>query len=293
MSSMWQRVASRPRRLIKTGRLSLGADFYEELEESLLAVDIGPRLAESITAGVRQARPGDEAAAAAVLQAELLSALCDHSRELNLQAAPSCILLFGINGAGKTTTIAKLAHSLAAAGKNPLIVAADTFRAAGIEQMQLWAERVGVPCLSGKAGGDPAAAAFDGLKMAAARGHQVVLVDTAGRLQTQANLLQELAKIGRVAGRAIPGAPHESLLVLDGNLGQGSLAQAKGFCSALPITGLVLTKLDGTARGGAVVAIEQELRLPTKLIGVGEGMDDLIPFEPREFVEALVALPTT
>jgi fused signal recognition particle receptor len=166
-------------------------------------------------------------------------------------------------------------------------VAADTFRAAGIEQMQVWAERAQVPCFAGRAGGDPAAVVFDALQSAAHRGYGVVIVDTAGRLQTQHNLLQELAKIGRVAGRALPGAPHESLLVLDGNLGQANLAQARGFNDALGISGLVLTKMDGTAKGGAVVAIEQTLGVPTKLIGAGEGLQDLAPFTVPEFARAV------
>jgi fused signal recognition particle receptor len=225
--------------------------------------------------------------ARAALEAEIVILLSPASRRLKLEAQPSCLLFFGINGAGKTTTLGKLAHRLGREGRNPLLVAADTYRAAGIEQAQAWAERAQVPCFAGRPGGDPAAVVFDGLEMARARGYGVVLVDTAGRLQTQANLLQELAKVGRVAARALEGAPHESLLVLDAVLGQASLSQGRGFSQVLPITGLVVAKLDGTAKGGAVVAMEAELGVPTKLAGVGEGIDDLVDFDPHQFARSL------
>jgi fused signal recognition particle receptor len=205
-----------------------------------------------------------------------------------IDARPSCVLLYGINGSGKTTTVGKLAYLLRQDGFNPLVVAADTYRAAAIEQMQVWADRAGVPCLAGQPGGDPAAVVFDALQSAGRRGHGVVLVDTAGRLQTQSNLLNELGKVGRVAAKALPGAPHESLLVLDGNLGQSNLVQARGFNQALAISGLVLTKMDGTAKGGAVVAIESELGVPTKMIGVGEGPTDLAPFDVARFASSLL-----
>jgi fused signal recognition particle receptor len=261
--------------------------FYEELEELLVAADLGPALAATVTEGVRRRRPRTRGEARGALEAELRGAMSQAPRELNLDARPSCVLLYGINGAGKTTTVGKLAHRLKSEGRRPLVVAADTYRAAGIEQVLAWAERAGVPSFAGQAGGDPAAAVFDGLKMAEARGHDVVLVDTAGRLQTQHNLLLELSKVGRVAGRALPGAPHESLLVLDAVLGQSSLSQARGFNDALAISGLVLAKLDGSAKGGAVVAIESELGVPTKLVGLGEGIDDLAPFDPAAYADAL------
>jgi len=288
---VWGRVATRTRTLFSEGLKALGAPlgdgFYEQLEQLLVAGDVGPRLAAKITAGVRARRPASLAQARAALETELVAAMSQQPRGLFIDARPACVLLYGVNGAGKTTTVGKLGHLLKADGFNPLIVAADTYRAAGIEQMQAWADRAGVPCFAGRPGGDPAAAVFDGLRTAAARGQGVVLVDTAGRLQTQQNLLQELAKIGRVAAKALPGAPHESLLVLDGNLGQGSLSQARGFNEALPISGLVLAKMDGTAKGGAVVAIENELGVPTKMIGVGEGMADLAPFDPARFAASL------
>jgi fused signal recognition particle receptor len=291
MSSLWDRVATRTRTLFTDGLRAAGTPlspgFYDELVELLLAGDLGPALAKRISDGVRRRRPGTLEAARAALEAELAAAMSDRPRGLAVDARPSCILLYGINGSGKTTTVGKLAYLMKADGLNPLVVAADTYRAAAIEQMQAWAERAGVPCFAGRPGGDPGAVVFDGLQTAVRRGYGVVLVDTAGRLQTQSNLVAELAKVGRVAGKALPGAPHESLLVLDGNLGQANLAQARGFNQALALTGLVLTKMDGTAKGGAVVAIESELGVPTKVIGVGEGPADLAPFDVQEFAASL------
>jgi fused signal recognition particle receptor len=291
MPSIWDRVASRTRTLFTEGLRAAGTPltpgFYDELEELLVAADVGPTLAARLTEGVRRRRPGTLESARSALSAELAAAMSSRPRTIAVDARPSCVLLYGINGSGKTTTVGKLAYLLEQDGFKPLIVAADTYRAAAIEQMEAWAERAGVPCFAGKPGGDPAAVVFDGLQSAVRRGHGVVLVDTAGRLQTQSNLLNELAKVGRVAARALPGAPHESLLVLDGNLGQANLAQARGFNSALEVSGLVLTKMDGTAKGGAVVAIESELGVPTKMIGVGEGPADLAPFDVGRFATSL------
>jgi fused signal recognition particle receptor len=208
-------------------------------------------------------------------------------REVNLSGTPACVLLYGINGAGKTTTIGKLAHRLKTQGRKPLIVAADTYRAAGIEQMVAWADRAGVEHFAGSSGADPASVVFDGIQGARKRGNDVVLVDTAGRLQTQRNLLDELAKIGRVASKALDDAPYESLLVLDAMLGLSSLTQAHAFNEAIPMTGLVLAKLDSSAKGGAVIAIESEVGVPVKLAGVGEGIDDLIAFDASAFIRAL------
>ena len=248
-------------------------------------------MAGRLASAVREKKPRTREEARDALVATTLDVMSRAPRELNLAATPSCVLFYGINGAGKTTTIGKLAHQMKGAGRRPLIVAADTFRAAGIEQMTSWAERAGVEVFAGKPGADPAAVVFDGLRMAQGRGNDVVLVDTAGRLQTQNNLLEELAKIGRVAGRALEGAPHESLLVLDAVLGLSSLAQSRAFHKAIPITGLVLSKLDGSAKGGAVVAIEAELGVPAKLAGVGEGIEDVLPFDPAAFARSLF-LPT-
>jgi len=208
-------------------------------------------------------------------------------RELNLTGSPACILLYGVNGAGKTTTAGKLAHSLRKVGRKPLVVAADTYRVAGIEQMVAWAEGAGVPHFDGSSGADPASVVFDGVQIARKRGLDVVLVDTAGRLQTQRNLIEELGKVGRVTSKALDGAPYESLLVLDAVLGLTSLVQAREFNKAIPMTGLVLAKLDSSAKGGAVIAIEAELDAPAKLAGVGEGIDDLVPFDAAAFVRAI------
>jgi len=287
----WDRVATRTRSFFRDGLRALGsplgADFQESLEELLIAGDAGPRVAERLAAAVRARRPRSLEEAAAALEAEVTTVLSDKPRILDLAANPSVVLFFGVNGAGKTTTVAKLAHGLKGSGRRPLIVAADTFRAAGIEQMTAWAERAGVESFAGKPGGDAAAVAFDAIQLARARGFDTVLVDTAGRLQTEHNLVEELKKVARVSGRALDGAPHESLLVLDAGLGQNNLSQARVFQRALQPTGLVLTKLDGSAKGGAVLAIESELGIPTKLIGLGEGLGDLYAFEPAWFAQAL------
>jgi fused signal recognition particle receptor len=201
---------------------------------------------------------------------------------------PFVILAVGVNGVGKTTTIAKIAQRLVQAGKAPLLVAADTFRAAAIDQLQVWADRVGVDVIRHRHGADPAAVAFDGIAAAKARQVDVVLIDTAGRLHTKSNLMDELRKITRVIGQECPGAPHEVLLVLDATVGQNALSQARQFHQAVGVTGLVLTKLDGTARGGIVIAIAEELKLPVRLIGVGESVEDLQDFQSDAFVDALI-----
>jgi fused signal recognition particle receptor len=244
-------------------------------------------MAARLAAGVRAKAPRtrEEAVNALVEVATVL--MSKRSRELDLQGNPACVLLYGVNGAGKTTTAGKLAHRLHAQGRNPLVVAADTYRAAGVEQMVAWAERAGVPHLAGASGADPASVVYDGVLTARKRGNDVVLADTAGRLQTQRNLLDELAKVGRVMSKALDGAPYESLLVLDAVLGLTSLVQARAFNKAVPMTGLVLAKLDSSAKGGAVITIESELDVPVKLAGVGEGIDDLAPFDAAAFIRAI------
>jgi fused signal recognition particle receptor len=243
-------------------------------------------MAARISAGVRARAPRTREEAVEELVVTALPMMSPKSRELDLGARPACLLFYGVNGAGKTTTIGKLAQRLRKEGRQPLVVAADTYRAAGIEQMAAWAERAGVAIFAGKAGAEPAAVVFDGLQAARARGSDVVLVDTAGRLQTQRNLLEELAKVGRVAAKAL-GNPCETLLVLDAMLGLTSLVQARAFNKAIPMTGLVLAKLDSSAKGGAVIAIESELGVPVKLAGVGEGIDDIAAFDPEGFLRAL------
>jgi len=261
----------------------------------LVAADLGPAMAARLVAGVRTRAPRTREEAADALVATALAVMSTRPRELfplpdgerARVGGLSLILFYGINGAGKTTTIGKLAHRLKREGRRPMIVAADTFRAAAIEQLAVWAERAGVDHFDGKTGADPASVVFDGINAARAHGSDVVLVDTAGRLQTQRNLLEELAKVARVATKALEGAPYESLLVIDAVLGLTSLVQAREFNRAIPVTGLVLAKLDSSAKGGAVIAIEAELGVPVKLAGMGEGIDDLALFEPQAFIRSL------
>ena len=244
-------------------------------------------MAGRLAKAVRAAAPRTHEEAADALVAAATAVMSRRSRALELGGNPTAILLYGINGAGKTTTAGKLAYRLHREGRNPLVVAADTYRAAGIEQMVAWAERAGVSHFDGSSGADPASVVFDGVQTARKRGHDVVIADTAGRLQTQRNLLEELNKIGRVTSRALDGAPYESLLVLDAVLGLTSLTQARAFHEAIPMTGLVLAKLDSTAKGGAVIVIESELDVPAKLAGVGEGIEDLAAFDADRFVRAI------
>ena len=203
------------------------------------------------------------------------------------EQGPTVLLVIGVNGAGKTTTIGKLAAYYKGQGKSVLLAAADTFRAAAIDQLEVWGQRTGVPVIKHEEGSDPAAVAFDAVKAAVARKVDMLIIDTAGRLQTKSNLMQELEKINRVIGREIPGAPHETLLVLDATTGQNAISQAELFTKAAPITGVVLTKLDGTAKGGVVIGIKSQLSMPVKWIGVGEGVEDLRPFNAEDFAKAL------
>lgn len=252
-----------------------------------MSADLGPMMAARLVAGVRVRAPRTREEAADALVEAALALMSKRPRDLDLGGSPACLLFYGINGAGKTTSIGKLAHRLKGEGRRPMIVAADTYRAAGIEQMVAWAARAGVAHFEGTAGADPASVVFDGVRAARSRGCDVVLVDTAGRLQTQRNLLEELAKIGRVTSKALVGGPYESLLVLDAILGLTSLVQAREFNRAIPMTGLVLAKLDSSAKGGAVIAVEGELDVPTKIAGVGEGIGDLVPFDAAAFVRSL------
>ena len=284
-------MSGRTRKVLAAGLRALSpplaAGYYEDLEDLLVGADLGPAMAARLAGAVRARSPRTREEAEAALTAAALAAMSKRPRDLDLSGSPACILFYGINGAGKTTTIGKLAHRLRVQGGRPLVVAADTYRAAGIAQMVEWAERAGVDSFAGKSGADPAAVVFDGLRHARSQGLDVVLVDTAGRLQTQHNLVQELEKIGRVATKALDGGMYESLLVLDAVLGLSSLSQARAFNKAIPMTGLVLAKLDGSAKGGAVIAIESELDVPVKLAGVGEGVDDIEPFDPEGFVRSL------
>ena len=266
-------------------------DFYEELEELLVMADVGAATAENVVKGLkkmtweRRFRYGDEARAGLV---ELLTRLLNvGGTGLKLDTRPSVILMVGVNGVGKTTTIGKLAHQLREQGKKVLLCAGDTFRAAAAEQLGVWAERSGADIVRHEEGSDPAAVVYDSICAAKARGADVVIIDTAGRLHNKQNLMNELNKIRRIVDRELPQADVETLMVLDATTGQNGLIQAKQFLETSGLTGIVLTKLDGTAKGGIVFAIANELKLPVKYVGVGEGMDDLIPFDATNFVEAL------
>jgi len=265
----------------------LDAGFWTGLEEALLSADVGVAASVGIVERVRRAAPEDAAAARDLLRRELAAAFAGRDRSLTLGGDPAVLVVVGVNGSGKTTTIAKLAARCEAQGLPTLLAAADTFRAAAAEQLAVWAERVGVDIVIGQPGGDPAAVAFDALRAARARGKRVLVVDTAGRLHSKHNLMQELGKVVRVLTREA-GEVQEVLLVLDGATGQNAIAQARAFTEVVGVTGIVLTKLDGTARGGIAVAVEQELGIPIKLIGVGEQVEDLVPFEAEDFVDALL-----
>jgi fused signal recognition particle receptor len=270
------------------------AALLDELEAALIAADLGIRTVERVMTRLREAR-GAEASAEGIvriLKQHLLEILQrNEAQPLGTLVAqgpvPFVILGVGVNGVGKTTTLAKLAQRFQQEGKRPLLVAADTFRAAAIEQLEVWAKRLGVEVVRHRQGADPSAVVFDGIAAAKARQAHVVLIDTAGRLHTKTNLMDELRKIKRVLERELPGAPHEVLLVLDATAGQNALSQARQFHAAIGVTGLALTKLDGTARGGIVVAIAEELKLPVRLIGVGEQAEDLQDFHAGPFVDAL------
>jgi fused signal recognition particle receptor len=261
-------------------------DAWERLEEALIAADVGVRSTAEL---VRRLEARGEVADLVPALVEEVAALLGEPATLDVHADPSVILVVGVNGTGKTTTIGKLAHKLGEHGHHVLVAAADTFRAAAEEQLEIWATRAGADFVGGQRGADPASVAFDAIEAARARGRDVVVVDTAGRLHTQTNLMQELAKVRRVIAAKLEGAPHETLLVVDATTGQNGLQQARLFGEAVDVTGVALTKLDGSARGGIAVAIAHELELPVKLIGVGEGLDDLRPFDPQDFAHALVA----
>ncbi len=279
-----QRVARQPR---------LTDDAADELEEALLRADVGietsERLLEALREASKRADTGAEDWPTRVLMAEVAATLNRSAAEApTITAKPHVVMIVGVNGTGKTTTVGKLARRYRRSDRDVLVVAADTFRAAANEQLILWAERAGAEILHSRPGSDPAAVAYDGISAAKARGTDVVLVDTAGRLQTKVGLMDEVKKIHRVIGKGMEGAPHEVLLVLDATTGQNAVQQAKEFGKVFDLTGIVLTKIDGTARGGVVVAIAGELGVPVRFLGVGEGVDDLIEFDPAEFADALL-----
>jgi fused signal recognition particle receptor len=299
-SSEKQSVWSRIKRIALTdvGALmrGLNADDLENMERVLIEADFGVsatvELTESLEEEVRRGKLKTEADLKRSLQqrlADMLRAGDDPGSIVRADPGPTVILIVGVNGTGKTTTAAKLAWRLQRQGRKVLLAAADTYRAGAVAQLQIWANRLSIPCVAGAPGGDPASVAFDAIDAAESRGLDTVIIDTAGRLHTQEGLMEELRKVTRVVGRRRPGAPHETLLVLDGTVGQNAIQQGKLFSQAVAPTGLVVTKLDGSARGGAVAALRRELALPIRFIGLGESVEDLEPFDPERFAENLLA----
>jgi fused signal recognition particle receptor len=264
----------------------IDVETVEALEEALISADVGVAATDQIVQAVRARRSRGDSLRTLVKE-EIRSILNAANPPAANGRRPHVVLIVGVNGTGKTTTVGKLARLIKDSGKSPLICAADTFRAAAVEQLEIWATRAGVDIIRAKAGADPAAVVFDAIAAGKARHRDVVLVDTAGRLHTRVNLMTELDKIRRVAAREVEGAPHEVLLVLDATVGQNGLAQAREFMNVAGVNGIVLTKLDGTAKGGIAVAIAHDLKLPIRYVGIGEAIDDLIPFSPDEYVDAL------
>jgi len=272
------------------GGRAIDAQLLEQLEALLFEADLGVQTAESLLAVVRsEAAGGDAAAVNAVLRRAILAKLrpIESGGGLAVSGKPHVILILGVNGAGKTTSIGKLAARYRASGRSVILGAGDTFRAAGSEQLEVWGERIGCEVITGPAGGDPSAVAFDTVKAAMARGNDIAIIDTAGRLQTRRPLMEELGKMVRVIGKAIAGAPHEVLLVLDATTGQNAISQARLFTEVAGVTGLVLTKLDGTAKGGVLIGLADTFGIPVKFVGVGESAEDLRDFSADEFVDAL------
>ncbi|HHY28299.1 MAG TPA: signal recognition particle-docking protein FtsY [Desulfitobacterium dehalogenans] len=276
---------------ILTGKRKIDEELYEELEEVLIRSDVGVNTSFELVEGLRKEvkkRKLQEAEELKVVLKELIAELLGQEESMNwAEGGPSIFLVVGVNGVGKTTTIGKLAHYFQSEGKKVILAAGDTFRAAAIDQLEVWGQRAGVEVVKQKEGADPAAVAYDALQAAKSRGADMVIMDTAGRLHNKVNLMEELRKVKRVIEREIPGAPHEVLLVLDATTGQNALQQAKLFQEVAGVTGIVLTKLDGTAKGGVVLGIQGEVNIPVKWIGVGEGMEDLRPFVPQDFADAL------
>ena len=277
---------------IFTGFSEIDDDFYDELEEALILADLGVETAckavDKLRKAVKEQKLKEPQQAKEALKAILVEMLNVGSTELDLSTQPAVILVIGVNGVGKTTTIGKLAAQLTAQGKNVLLVAGDTFRAAAADQLEIWAGRSGAAIVRQNEGADPASVVFDGIQSAKAKGADVIIIDTAGRLHNKQNLMNELGKISRIVARELPNAAREVLLVLDGTTGQNGLIQAKQFKEFAGVTAVALTKLDGTAKGGIVIAVADALQIPVKFIGVGEQVDDLMPFEAESFVEALL-----
>ncbi|GIV23838.1 MAG: signal recognition particle-docking protein FtsY [Bacteroidia bacterium] len=284
--SFWQRIKT-----IFTGRQSLDPESREEIEELLLSADVGPAVTEKILSALEKEvreNPLREGETLLDRLKVLLIQLVDRPFAPQ-EGYPYVILLVGVNGVGKTTTLARLAYRLSQEGKKVLMAAADTFRAAAVDQLKRWSERLQIPLVEKGMGADPGAVTYEAIQKAIKESYDIVLIDTAGRLHTRTPLMQELGKVYRVAGKALPGAPHEVLLVIDATTGQNALRQAEAFTQATACTGIVLTKLDGTAKGGIAFALVEETGLPIRFIGVGEGAEDLLPFSPAAFVQGLLA----
>ena len=280
----------------RIGSLVLGEKidegFLGELEEALVSADVGMETTTFVLKDLKERFLRKELSTPAEVRKRLKEILYDilagRAVKFDVTAAPSVVLVVGVNGTGKTTTIGKLAYRLQTEGKKVMLAAGDTFRAAASEQLSIWGERAGIPVIKHREGADPGAVVFDAVTAAKARAVDVLIVDTAGRLHTKSNLMEELKKVKRILSRELPGAPHETLLVLDGNTGQNALVQAKMFNEAVGVTGIVLTKLDGTSKGGIVFAVNKELSIPVKFVGIGEAIEDLREFDPKEFVDALL-----
>jgi fused signal recognition particle receptor len=277
---------------VLSGKKEIDADLLEELEYTLITADLGVRTVEDILEQIRQrvhrSMTGDPGEIRNLIREHLLEVLRASETPIHVVSTPpAVVMVVGVNGSGKTTTIGKLAHRFLGEGRSALLCAADTFRAAAVEQLEVWAKRAGVDMIRQKTGADPSAVVFDALQAAKARGVDYVIVDTAGRLHTKENLMAELEKMRRTCERVVPGSPHEVWLVLDATTGQNGVEQARKFTQSAGVTGIVLTKLDGTAKGGVVVSIARELGLPIRFVGVGEKIDDLLPFEPDKFVQSL------
>jgi fused signal recognition particle receptor len=294
--SLWGRIKRIA--LTDVGALmrGLNAEDLENMERVLIEADFGVantvELTQALEDEVRRGKLKTEADLRGALEgrlAALLNGRADPGTIARAEPGPTVVLIVGVNGTGKTTTAAKLARVLQREGRKVLLAAADTYRAGAIAQLQIWAGRLDIPCVAGEPGGDPASVVYNAIDAAGSRGLDTIIVDTAGRLHTQEGLMDELRKVVRVAGRRLPGAPHETLLVLDGTVGQNAVQQGKLFAQAVSPTGIVVTKLDGSARGGAVAALRRELDLPIRFLGVGEGVDDLEPFDPERFAAHLLA----
>ncbi|GAB6180594.1 signal recognition particle-docking protein FtsY [Desulfotomaculum defluvii] len=277
---------------VVTGRKGIDEELYEELEEILIQADVGVnttmKLVERVRKGVKARNVQEASRLKDIFQEELAYLMGEKITPIQLNPeGPTVIMVVGVNGVGKTTTIGKMAHNFKEQGKKVMLAAGDTFRAAAIDQLEIWAERVGVDIIKHQEGSDPGAVAYDAVHAARSRKVDILLVDTAGRLHNKSNLMDELRKVHKIITRELPGAPHEVLLILDATTGQNALNQAKIFSEAVNVTGIALTKLDGTAKGGVVTSIVTEMAIPVKLIGIGERMDDLRPFDPKDFIDAL------